>query len=73
MEIVVGVFFLALIALAVGALENHDNKTEIGKEILADMSGLQKVEAENRGCSLMFLALVLIVVTVLAVIAAGGV
>lgn len=72
MEIVLGLIVLGVIFILAGGLENKDNKSELGQEILQDLTGPTKVAQQNSGGCMTYGGLFIIVVVVILFFMAGG-
>lgn len=71
MEIVLGLIVLGVIFLLAGGLENKDNKSELGQEVIQSMTGPAKVAQQNSGGCLMWGGFLVIVLVVIVVIMSG--
>lgn len=72
MEILGPLLLLGLLFMLMGGRESSDNKSQLGQEILQDMSGPAKVVQENTGGCMTYSGLFIIVVVVILFFMAGG-
>lgn len=72
MEIVLGLIVLGVIFILAGGLENKDNKSELGQEVIQSLTGPAKVAQQNSGGCLMWGGFIIIVILVILVIMSGG-
>lgn len=72
MEILGPLLLLGLLFMLFGGRESSDNKSQLGQEILQDMSGPAKVVQENTGGCMTYGGLFIIVVVVILFFMAGG-
>lgn len=72
MEILIPLALLGLLFMLMGGRESSDNKSQLGQEILQDMSGPAKVVQENTGGCMVYGGLLIIAVVVILFFMAGG-
>lgn len=72
MEILVPLALLGLLFMLMGGRESSDNKSELGQEILQDMSGPAKVVQESTSGCFIYGGLLIIVVVVVLFFMTGG-
>lgn len=71
MELALGVIALAVIAILVGALNRHDDETELGKEIRAERTPVANT-VNDAGNGLLVWGGLALLIFVLIVLASGG-
>ena len=72
MEILIPLAVLGLLFMLMGGKENSDNKSQLGQEILQDLSGPAKVAHESTSGCFIYGGLLIIVVVVVLFFVTGG-
>lgn len=71
-ELTLGIFALCVIALFFAGLEKRDNNSDLGKEILSELTGFEKTAKESGPNLLVFIVVVLIAVFAVGLISSFG-
>lgn len=72
MEVVLGLIVLGVIFILAGGLENKDNKSELGQEVIQSLTGPAKVAQQNSGGCMIYGGLFIVAAVVILFLMAGG-
>lgn len=71
MEVILGIIVLGVLFIIFGGVENKDNKSEAGKEMIANLEGTAKIVQENGGGCLLWGGFIIVVLAVIIAVMSG--